>query len=625
MCSTNSLTGNGSQTGNAVCGILVDDYGDPVEGALVTVYKSDYLQFSVDNSGFIAQTTTNSDGLYQFGAFKSGNYNIVANKGLKSTYIDCIQIDDTVPLSIPTDTVRLSGSISGTILLAGLDMENQIRAVLQIPGTGFSTRPYIGGSFSFNNIPQGSYKLIIEPTDSDFPVKVLDLDVSSDLCTKVDTIIFYSKSITGVPKINAGADCMVETYDTITLKGTASDTLGKYLHYFWDIGNTGEFVASIDGIAKFSPKYATDSLICIFKVTDNDGNSVKDTTILKVVAGIPIASANPVANTVTANDTIIVIASVIDMYGTSFTVQWDPGKTGTFTTTTNCTLVTIAPATVCKAYPIVLKVKDNTGKIAYDTTAISVLQKNGPMVSILSSGESLNMKSIDCTITFSYNFWMDTTEVTQHHFDSIMSSYADYTPGHRNNGNGPLYPIYNVNWFNAILYCNARSKLEMLDTAYQYTSSTGIPGGDSLKLHNVTINLHSKGYRLPTEAEWEFSCRAGTSTPLYWGSSVTGKYEWFAGNSGNQSHEVATKNPNGFSLYDMAGNVWEWCHDWYSSATTGNITISDYSGPSDGRDKVLRGGYWGNSVTELNSDYRYWSKPDVSNYSIGFRTVRPMQ
>jgi formylglycine-generating enzyme required for sulfatase activity len=174
------------------------------------------------------------------------------------------------------------------------------------------------------------------------------------------------------------------------------------------------------------------------------------------------------------------------------------------------------------------------------------------------------------SVTFTHNFWMDSTEVTKKDYISLMTAtYPNFsaTAPYPLPAIGNDYPEFNITWYDAILYCNARSKKDGLDTIYQYSSITGIPG-NGCSLGNITYDsLKANGYHLPTEAQWEFACRGGTTTIYYWGNdtSLASQYEWYFPSTHSTDTSVALKKPNGFGLYDMLGNAMEYVNDYYDS------------------------------------------------------------
>jgi formylglycine-generating enzyme required for sulfatase activity len=128
-------------------------------------------------------------------------------------------------------------------------------------------------------------------------------------------------------------------------------------------------------------------------------------------------------------------------------------------------------------------------------------------------------------------------------------------------------------------------------------------------------------YLLPTEAEWEYACRAGSQSAYCFGDDP-GRLEWFAWhekNSGSKIHPVGEKRPNAWGLYDMHGNVWEWCQDWYGDYPSGSV--SDPTGPSSGPARVQRGGSWYNDSGVARCAYRYRPAPDLFFGDVGFRVV----
>ena len=129
-------------------------------------------------------------------------------------------------------------------------------------------------------------------------------------------------------------------------------------------------------------------------------------------------------------------------------------------------------------------------------------------------------------------------------------------------------------------------------------------------------------YRLPTEAEWEYACRAGTTTAYSFGddASQLGKYAWYDANSSSTTHTVGGKTPNGWGLFDMHGNVWEWCQDWH--ARYGNVDVSDPTGPASGSGRGLRGGSFDRLPEDGRSAIRGNVQPGFRYLNNGFRLAR---
>jgi formylglycine-generating enzyme required for sulfatase activity len=224
-------------------------------------------------------------------------------------------------------------------------------------------------------------------------------------------------------------------------------------------------------------------------------------------------------------------------------------------------------------------------------------------------------------VTLTQNYWMMTTEITQGQFLELMG----YTTSNFG-ACGPTCPAEYTNWYQFAAYMNAASRREGLGECYECTGTRDtvecLPSGD------YATPYECPGYRFPTEAEWEYAARGGTTTGTYRGEltatdctdTTLDPIAWFCGNANNTTHPVASKDPNDYGLYDMLGNVYEWCHDSDDHYPDGSVT--DPWGPESGRWRILRGGAYNSSAGWLRAAYRNSYQPDTRGPGYGARASR---
>ena len=188
-------------------------------------------------------------------------------------------------------------------------------------------------------------------------------------------------------------------------------------------------------------------------------------------------------------------------------------------------------------------------------------------------------------VTLTNDYYIGKTEVTQALWKAVMGNNPSYFKGDN-------LPVENVSW----------------DDCQKFIS----------KLNSLT----GQNFRLPTEAEWEFAARGGNNSNHYQysGSNELGDVAWYDGNSGDKTHVVATKQPNELELYDMSGNVWEWCSDWYGHYSSSSLT--NPTGPNSGSLRVLRGGGWDGYARCCRSSYRGYDTPGGAPFSDGHLGLR---
>jgi formylglycine-generating enzyme required for sulfatase activity len=201
-------------------------------------------------------------------------------------------------------------------------------------------------------------------------------------------------------------------------------------------------------------------------------------------------------------------------------------------------------------------------------------------------------------------FQMSETEITQSQYQGVMGANPSFFKGASNN------PVDRVSWFDAITFCNRLSEKAKLEPCYTLASGE--------------CDYSKSGFRLPTEAEWEYACRAETGGDYYTGDGPANlaRAGWYVDISADKTHPVGQKAPNAWKLFDMHGNVWEWTNDWYAKDFYGSSPKQNPAGPASGSEKVLRGGGWVDNASSCKAAKRRSYNPKKNYSDIGFRVVR---
>ena len=228
-------------------------------------------------------------------------------------------------------------------------------------------------------------------------------------------------------------------------------------------------------------------------------------------------------------------------------------------------------------------------------------------------------------VTLTKPFYLCDHEVTQGEWQATMGWNDSRFAG------DPERPVENVTWFDCVVYCNQRSRDERLTPVYAISDRQA--QGRHLVSAWVTWDSNANGYRLPTEAEWEYACRAGSNTALYNGpitfaaaangcvaDSLLYLISWYCANAEGSTHAVRGKPPNAWGLYDMAGNVQQWCWDWFWDLS--GAAAMDPTGPESGFLRLWRGGGWDYNPRHCRSADRGRDEPGDRYDDVGFRVAR---
>jgi formylglycine-generating enzyme len=508
------------------------------------------------------------------------------------------------------ETVLLSWDIPDTTLISGYNIYRSIK------GQNFSLitqtpLPETQIVFQDNNgLMMGNvyeYRVVSRipfGTES----KMIDYDT--------DTVLTVSRSMVTTTFLWNAMDT-ASINDTVTVMVSFSNPTRRINHLEWHIDTAQTPIRS----KGYSSLAGSDTLVyyCssqagvvrfIAKATDNAGTIWRDTLNMQVVQDIPAVNAGNDAG-VLPNDTVYLHGSATQQFGTIIMWEWNI-ENGGFKQTSGSDTFFIAVDTTIPNYRCILRATDDDGNMAEDTVLIFISDMKFILGGTFQMGQVgvQNAEPVH-SVTVS-SFMIDKSEIMQGQYYEVSGQWKVDTAT-AVFGGGYYYPLYGLTWFDAVVFCNERSKREGRDTVYNTST--------------WEADFSKNGYRLPTEAEWEYACRAGTTTTFYWGedTSEAVNYSWCTTNSGMKMHPVATKLPNAWGLYDMSGNVFEWCNDWFGETYYQTSPSIDPTGPGSGSNRIIRGGHFSAALSSLTSADRGWGcAPDAMLfvYTRGLRCVR---
>ncbi len=437
--------------------------------------------------------------------------------------------------------------------------------------------------------------------------------IDADGLQSTDTCSVTVEQLNHNPIANAGPDQSVIANATVVLNGSGSfDPDNNIVSYQWQqiYGPSVTLNDADTAIASFTASVESDStLLFMLTVTDADGLQSTDTCSVTV----PQPNQSPVANA--GPDQSVSVNSTVTLYGAGSTdpnndivsYHWQQ-KSGTYpyVTLTNAeTAIAQFTATVPigRVLTFELTVTDATGLQSTDSCDVSVSVISSPITDLLNSmiylpaGTFMMGREGEYAATPVHQvnvqgFGIGAYEVTQAQYKAVMGENPSYYQG-PSYPNSENRPVELVSWDNAREFCAALSAV------------TG------------------RNFTLPSEAQWEYACRAGSDTLFSFGDddSLLGNYAWYILNSGNQTHYVGTKLPNAWGLYDMHGNVSEWCLDSWHEDYTGAPSDGSAWEPDAGIDRVLRDNSFAFSASDLHLARRTYSHQYTGTNSWGFRIV----
>jgi formylglycine-generating enzyme required for sulfatase activity len=417
----------------------------------------------------------------------------------------------------------------------------------------------------------------------------------------------------------------VYTSDTLTATVVSSDADGDSLttSYAWTVG--GSLVSATSSTLIGSSYFSKGQAVYV-TATANDGTtstslSSSAITVSNTAPTAPVVAITPV-DAVSGDDlTCSVTTASTDADGDALTYSfaWDVDGVDYTSATDAATSSVVDGVDVGgeEVWTCEVVAGDGTSSGAAGSDSVTTASgftdyttSDGSLMVAITAG-TFEMGSAEYfpvhTVTLTHDFWIGETELTQAQYRAGMGTSPSYF-----STCGTTCPVEQVSWEDAAMYANALSADEGMDLCYTAT-------GDALVSSLAGDPYACEGYRLPTEAEWEYAARAGEAY-TYSGSDTVGTVAWTNENSGRTTHPVATRTANAWGLYDMSGNVFEYTNDWFGAYSSG--AVADPKGASWGWTQVIRGGCWGSDARDPRVSARSYPGPSYRGDDVGFRLAR---